>query len=57
MAKLLTQSDLAAFQRDGYLCPLRCLSERDDDPLIDAYISRSFQQYRDQEPGAAGAAS
>ncbi len=25
----------------------------DDDPLIDAFISRTFQQYRDQEPGAA----
>jgi non-haem Fe2+, alpha-ketoglutarate-dependent halogenase len=29
----------------------------DDDPLIDAFISQSFQQYRDQEPGTAGAAS
>jgi len=28
----------------------------DDDPVIDAFIARSFQQYRDQEPGA-GAAS
>jgi non-haem Fe2+, alpha-ketoglutarate-dependent halogenase len=29
----------------------------DDDPLIDAFISRTFRQYRDQEPSAAGAAS
>jgi non-haem Fe2+, alpha-ketoglutarate-dependent halogenase len=29
----------------------------DDDPLIDAFISKAFQQYRDQEPSAAGAAS
>ena len=28
----------------------------DDDPVNDAFIARSFQQYRDQEPGA-GAAS
>jgi phytanoyl-CoA dioxygenase PhyH len=26
----------------------------DDDPLIDAFIRQTFQQYRDQEPSAAG---
>jgi hypothetical protein len=29
----------------------------DDDPLIDAFIRRTFQQYRDQEPSAARAPS
>jgi chlorinating enzyme len=29
----------------------------DDDPLIDAFISQTFQRYRDQEPGTAGAPS
>jgi chlorinating enzyme len=29
----------------------------DDDPAIDAFISQTFRQYRDQEPGAAGAPS
>jgi hypothetical protein len=29
----------------------------DDDPLIDAFISETFQRYRDQGPGTAGAAS
>jgi hypothetical protein len=29
----------------------------DDDPLIDAFISQTFQRYRDQEPGTPGAPS